>query len=75
MTPRICDDTLTDAEELGVHTVEVADKEKRVRSCDVKKEQVASGQIQNKAASVDHQQVHQLHRKDHPEKIIITESH
>lgn len=68
MTPRIYDDRLTNAEELGVHTVEVADKEKPIRSCDIEKQQVAGGQIQNKAASVDHQQVHQLHRKDHPGK-------
>lgn len=49
------DDRLTDAEELRVHTVEVGDKEKCVRSRGIKKQQVASGQIQGKTASVYHQ--------------------
>lgn len=52
------DNKLTDAEELRVHTVEVADKDKSIRSCDIKKQQVAGGQIQNKTASMHHQQVY-----------------
>lgn len=51
-------DRLTYAEELRVHTVEVADKEKCIRSRNIKKQQVASGQIQNKTASVHDQQTY-----------------
>lgn len=46
---------LTDAKELGVHTVEVGDKEKCIRSRGIKKEQVSSGQIQTETASMHHQ--------------------
>lgn len=61
------DKRLTNAEELRVHTVEVGDKEQSIRSGGIEKQQVAGAQIQNEPASMHHQQVYQLHRKDHSE--------
>lgn len=51
-------DRLTYAEKLRVHTVEVGDEEKRIRSRNIKKQQVASGQIQNKTTSMHNQQIY-----------------
>lgn len=65
-------DSLTDAEELRVHAVEVGDKEDSIRPCDIEEEQVTGAQIQNQAASVHHQQADQLHGEDHSEKRMWT---
>lgn len=48
------DNRLTNAEELRVHTVEVGDKENSIRSCGIKKQQVAGGQVQDKTTSMHH---------------------
>lgn len=65
------DNRRTNAEELRVHTVEVGDKEKCIRSRDVKEQQVAGRQIQNETASMNHQQIYQLHRKNQSERCAV----
>lgn len=60
--------SLTDAEELRVHAVEVGDKEYPIRPRHIEEEQVAGAQVQEQAPSVHHQQTDQLHREDHSEK-------
>lgn len=61
-------DGLTDTEELRVHTVEVGDEEHGIRSSDVEKQQVPSGQVQDQTSTVDHKQTDQLHGKNHSGK-------
>lgn len=51
---------LTDAEELGVHAVEVGDEDKGEGPCGIKEEQEASREVEHQAPTVHHQPAGQL---------------
>lgn len=57
---------LTDAEELGVHAVEVGDEDKGQGPCGVEEEQEASREVEHQPPSMYHQAAGQLLRQHQP---------